>query len=60
MTRASLAEIDPFLEPQLAHAPTILLDPTKMGVETVAAVSEAEGPAEPPSFSNVAEATRSN
>ena len=34
MTRASLAEFDPFFEPQVAHAPTILLDPAKMGVDT--------------------------
>src|SRR5579863_8380001 len=40
MTGTSLAEIDPFLEPQIAHAqtiahaPTILLDPAKMGVDT--------------------------
>jgi formylglycine-generating enzyme required for sulfatase activity len=34
MTRTSLAEIDPFLEPQVAHAPTILLDPAKMAVDT--------------------------
>jgi formylglycine-generating enzyme required for sulfatase activity len=34
MTGASLAEFDPFFEPQVAHAPTILLDPTKMGVDT--------------------------
>src|SRR6202161_591354 len=33
MTRASLAEFDPFFEPQVAHAPTILLDPAKMGVD---------------------------
>jgi formylglycine-generating enzyme required for sulfatase activity len=34
MTRANLAEIDPFFEPPVAHAPTILLDPAKMGVDT--------------------------
>ncbi len=34
MTRASLAEFDPFFEPQVAHAPTILLDPAKMGLDT--------------------------
>src|SRR5277367_4606240 len=34
MTQAGLAEIDPFIEPQVAHAPTILLDPAKMGVNT--------------------------
>jgi formylglycine-generating enzyme required for sulfatase activity len=34
MTRASLAEIDPFFEPQVAHAPTILLDPAKIGLDT--------------------------
>jgi formylglycine-generating enzyme required for sulfatase activity len=39
MTRASLAEIDPFFEPQVAHAPTILLDPTKTGVDTAASAT---------------------
>ena len=39
MTRATLAEIDPFFEPQVAHAPTILLDPAKMGVDTTSSAS---------------------
>src|ERR1700685_39934 len=39
MTRASLAEFDPFFEPQVAHAPTILLDPTKMGVDTTSSAA---------------------
>ena len=39
MTRAGLAEIDPFLEPQVAHAPTILLDPAKMGVDTASSAT---------------------
>jgi hypothetical protein len=39
MTRASLAEIDPFFEPQVAHAPTILLDPAKMGVDTASSAT---------------------
>jgi formylglycine-generating enzyme required for sulfatase activity len=39
MTRASLAEFDPFFEPQLAHAPTILLDPAKMGVDTASSAT---------------------
>jgi formylglycine-generating enzyme required for sulfatase activity len=39
MTRASLAEIDPFFEPQPAHAPTILLDPAKMGVDTASSAT---------------------
>jgi formylglycine-generating enzyme required for sulfatase activity len=33
MTQSNLAEIDPFLEPPVAHAPTILLDPAKMRVD---------------------------
>src|ERR1700683_1006914 len=39
MTRASLAEIDPFFEPQAAHAPTILLDPAKMGIDTASSAT---------------------
>src|SRR5208282_1679374 len=39
MTRASLAEIDPFFEPQVAHAPTILLDPAKMGLDTASSAT---------------------
>jgi formylglycine-generating enzyme required for sulfatase activity len=39
MTRASLAEFDPFFEPQVAHAPTILLDPAKMGVDTASSAT---------------------
>jgi formylglycine-generating enzyme required for sulfatase activity len=40
MTRAaSLAEFDPFFEPQVAHAPTILLDPTKIGVDTASSAT---------------------
>jgi formylglycine-generating enzyme required for sulfatase activity len=39
MTRASLAEMDPFFEPQVAHAPTILLDPAKMGVDTTSSAT---------------------
>jgi formylglycine-generating enzyme required for sulfatase activity len=39
MTRPSLAEIDPFFEPQVAHAPTILLDPAKMGVDTASSAT---------------------
>src|ERR1700692_1394275 len=34
MTRASLADFALFFEPQVAHVPTILLDPAKMGVDT--------------------------
>jgi formylglycine-generating enzyme required for sulfatase activity len=34
MRQANLAEIDPFLEPQVAHAPTILLDSAKLGTNT--------------------------
>jgi formylglycine-generating enzyme required for sulfatase activity len=43
MTRASLAEFDPFFEPQVAHAPTILLDPTKMGVDTTSSAARLGG-----------------
>jgi formylglycine-generating enzyme required for sulfatase activity len=39
MTAASLAEIDPFFEPQVAHAPTILLDPAKMGLDTASSAT---------------------
>src|SRR5271155_111570 len=39
MTGASLAEIDPFFEPPAAHAPTILLDPAKMGVDTASSAT---------------------
>src|ERR1700721_4825772 len=39
MTLASLAEFDPFFEPQVAHAPTILLDPAKMGVDTASSAT---------------------
>jgi formylglycine-generating enzyme required for sulfatase activity len=39
MTRTSLAEFDPFFEPQVAHAPTILLDPAKMGVDTASSAT---------------------
>ena len=39
MTRASLAEFDPFFEPQVAHAPTILLDPAKMGVDAASSAT---------------------
>jgi formylglycine-generating enzyme required for sulfatase activity len=39
MTGASLAEIDPFFEPQVAHAPTILLDPAKMGLDTASSAT---------------------
>ena len=39
MTRASLADIDPFFEPQVAHAPTILLDPAKMAVDTASSAT---------------------
>jgi hypothetical protein len=39
MSRTSLAEFDPFFEPQVAHAPTILLDPTKMGVDTASSAT---------------------
>jgi formylglycine-generating enzyme required for sulfatase activity len=39
MTRASLADIDPFFEPQVAHAPTILLDPAKMGADTASSAT---------------------
>ena len=38
--QAPLTEIDPFLEPQVAHAPTILLDPSKMGVGASPAAAE--------------------
>jgi serine/threonine protein kinase len=33
MKPATLAEFDPFFEPQVAHAPTILLDSTKVGLD---------------------------
>src|ERR1700721_289709 len=39
MTRTSLAEFDPFFEPQVAHAPTILLDPAKMGVDAASSAT---------------------
>src|SRR6202789_1771156 len=39
MTRASLAEFDPFFEPQVAHPPTILLDPAKMGVDAASSAT---------------------
>ena len=44
MTRAtSLAEFDPFFEPPIEHAPTIMLDPTKMGVDTVSSAARLTG-----------------
>jgi len=39
MRQTNLAEIDPFLEPQVAHAPTILLDSAKIGVDTASAAT---------------------
>src|SRR5579872_3960059 len=33
MKPATLAEFDPFFEPQVAHSPTILLDSTKVGLD---------------------------
>lgn len=39
MTRSSLAEFDPFFEPQVAHAPTILLDPAKMGLDSASSAT---------------------
>src|ERR1700677_2572099 len=39
MPRASLAGFDPFFEPQVAHAPTILLDPARMGVDTASSAT---------------------
>jgi formylglycine-generating enzyme required for sulfatase activity len=39
MKQANLAEIDPFLEPQVAHAPTILLDAAKLGVGAASSAS---------------------
>jgi formylglycine-generating enzyme required for sulfatase activity len=38
--QAPLTEIDPFLEPQVAHAPTILLDASKMGAGPSPAAAE--------------------
>jgi formylglycine-generating enzyme required for sulfatase activity len=42
MTNTNLAELDPFLEPQVAHAPTILLDPAKMGVNAASVATRLE------------------
>jgi formylglycine-generating enzyme required for sulfatase activity len=39
MRQANSAEIDPFPETQVAHAPTILLDPAKMGANTASAAT---------------------
>jgi formylglycine-generating enzyme required for sulfatase activity len=37
--QSPLTELHPFLEPPVAHAPTILLDPAKMGVDTASAAA---------------------
>ena len=41
--QAPLTEIDPFLEPQLPHSPTILLDASKMGAEPPPAAAGLSG-----------------